>query len=54
MIAETRRGTTRLLITALGDQQLRAMRDHGAEMDSDTAVAYALNRLDAFLTHTDA
>ena len=54
MIAETRRDTTRLLIDALGDQQLRALRDHGAAMDTDTAAAYTRTHLDAFLTNTDA
>jgi hypothetical protein len=51
---ETRDETTRLLTEALGDQRLRAVRDHGAAMDTDTAVAYTLARLDAFLTNTDA
>ena len=53
LIVETRRETTRLLVEALGDERLRALRDHGATMDTDTAVAYTLSRLDAFLTNTD-
>jgi hypothetical protein len=50
LIVETRRDTTRLLVEALGDERLRALRDHGAAMDTDAAVAYTLARLDAFLT----
>ena len=53
LIVETRRETTRLLVEALGDERLHAVRDHGAAMDTDTAVAYTLSRLDAFLTNTD-
>ena len=53
LIVETRRETTRLLVDALGDERLRALRDHGAAMDTDTAVAYTLSRLDAFLANTD-
>jgi predicted ATPase/class 3 adenylate cyclase len=53
LTVETRRDTTRLLIEALGDERLRALRDHGATLDTDTAVAYTLSRLDAFLTNAD-
>ena len=53
LIVETRRDTTRRLIDTLGDERLRTLRDHGAAMDTDTAVAYTLSRLDAFLTNTD-
>jgi hypothetical protein len=53
LIVETRRDTTRLLIEALGDERLGALRDHGATLDTDTAVAYTLSRLDAFLTNAD-
>ena len=53
LIVETRRATTRLLAEALGDEQLRTLRDHGAAMDTDTAVAYTLSRLDAFLANAD-
>ena len=53
MIVEIRRETTRRLVDALGDEQLRALRDHGAAMDTDTAVAYILSRLDLFLTDVD-
>jgi predicted ATPase/class 3 adenylate cyclase len=52
-IDDTRRETTRLLVEALGDERLRALRDHGSTMDTDAAVAYTLSRLDAFLTNTD-
>ena len=54
LIVDTRRETTRLLVEALGDEQLRTLRDHGTAMDTDTAVAYTLARLDAFLTTTRA
>ena len=50
---ETRRETTRLLVDVLGDERLRALRDRGATMDTDTAVAYTLSRLDLFLTNAD-
>ena len=53
LIVETRRDTTRRLIDILGDEPLRILRDHGAAMDTDTAVAYTLSRLDAFLTNTE-
>ncbi len=49
LIVDTRRETTRLLVEALGDERLRTLRDHGNAMDTDTAVAYTLSRLDAFL-----
>ena len=35
LIVETRRETTRLLVGALGEQRLRALRDHGTAMDTD-------------------
>jgi hypothetical protein len=54
LIVETRRETTRHLVDVLGDERLRALRDHGATMDTDTAVAYTLSRLDEFLTNADA
>ncbi len=50
LIVDTRRETTRLLVEALGEERLGALRDHGTAMDTDTAVAYTLARLDAFLT----
>jgi predicted ATPase len=53
LIVETRRETTRHLVEALGDERLRVLRDRGATMDTDTAVAYTRTRLDAFLTHSD-
>ena len=49
LIVDTRRETSRLLTEALGDQQLRTFRDHGTAMDTDTAVAYTLTHLEAFL-----
>ena len=52
LIVETRRETTRLLVEALGDERLRALRDRGNTMDTDSAVAYTLTRLDTFLTNT--
>jgi predicted ATPase/class 3 adenylate cyclase len=51
LIVETRRATTRVLVEAFGDERLRALRDHGVTLDTDTAVAYTLARLDAFLTN---
>ena len=50
LIVDTRRETTRLLVEALGEERLGALRDHGTAMDTDTAVAYTLARLDTFLT----
>jgi len=54
LFIETRRETTRLLVETLGDDQLRALREHGAALDTDAAVAYTLARLDTYLTNTDA
>ena len=54
LIFDTRRETTRLLVEALGDERLRALHDHGTAMDTDTAVAYTLARLETFLTMTGA
>jgi hypothetical protein len=53
LIVETRRETIRLLVETLGEEQLRALRHHGATMDTDTAVAYTAFRLGALLTNTD-
>jgi hypothetical protein len=53
LTVETRRETTRLLAEVFGDEQLRALRDHGATMDTDTGVACTLSRLNAFLTNAD-
>ena len=50
LFVEIRRETTRLLTETLGRDRLGALRDQGAAMDTDTAVAYTLSRLDAFLT----
>jgi len=54
VFVETRRETTRLLTETLGDDRLRALRDQGAAMDTDAAVAYTLARLDAFLANATA
>jgi predicted ATPase/class 3 adenylate cyclase len=54
LIVEMRRETTRLVTEAIGDERLHALRDHGANMDTDSAVIYTLSRLDAFLTDTEA
>jgi hypothetical protein len=40
------------LVDALGDERFRALRDEGAAMDTDTAVAYALSHLNAFMDNT--
>ena len=53
LIVDTRRETSRFLAEALGDEQLRALRDHGAAMDTDTAVAYTIAHLEAFLAKPD-
>ncbi|MEX1007414.1 MAG: adenylate/guanylate cyclase domain-containing protein [Acidimicrobiia bacterium] len=53
LIVETRRETTRRLADTLGDDRLRALRDHGATMDTDQAVAFTLTHLDAYLRDQD-
>jgi predicted ATPase/class 3 adenylate cyclase len=53
LIVETRHETTRNLVDALGDETLQALRHHGATMDTDTAIAYTLSRLDVFLAYAD-
>jgi predicted ATPase/class 3 adenylate cyclase len=47
LITESRREATRLVRQSLGDEQLRALRDRGAAMDIDDAVAFAIDRLEA-------
>jgi predicted ATPase/class 3 adenylate cyclase len=42
-VSELRRNTTGLLVTALGDDRLRALRVDGEAMDTDEVVAYALD-----------
>ncbi len=42
-VSELRRETTGLLVTALGDERLRALRAEGEAMDTDEVAAYALN-----------
>jgi hypothetical protein len=49
LITESRREGTRLIRQLLGDEQLRALRDQGAAMDTDDAVAFAIDRLEAYL-----
>jgi predicted ATPase/class 3 adenylate cyclase len=51
LIVDVRHESSRLLADALGDDRLRTLRDHGAAMDTDSAVAYALARLAAFVAH---
>jgi len=53
LLVEIRRDTTQRLRDTLGKEQLNSLRDHGAAMDTDTAVAYTLTHLEAFLTNTD-
>lgn len=38
---------------ALGDERLQQLRDRGAKMDIDQAVAYGLSHLDEFLANRD-
>jgi hypothetical protein len=51
VILDTRRDTTTRLTETLGREQLIARRDQGAAMDTDTAVAYTLAHLDAYLAN---
>jgi predicted ATPase/class 3 adenylate cyclase len=51
MIVDLRRATTRRLRERLGDDRFHQLRDRGAHMDIDQAVAYALSRLDAVVTN---
>ncbi len=53
MIVDLRRETTRRLRDAVGDERFQQLRDRGAHMDIDQAVAYALSHLDAYLTNRD-
>ena len=54
MIVEIRRTTTGMLRDMLGDERFHELRDQGAAMDIDQAVAYALSHLDACLRSEDA
>jgi predicted ATPase/class 3 adenylate cyclase len=49
VIVNTRKEATRLLVDALGRESLQELRDVGAAMDTDQAVAYTLTHLDAYL-----
>ena len=53
LFVETRRETTEILVQAIGDERLRALREPGAALDTDSAVAYTLTRLDAYLAEND-
>jgi len=53
LIREARRETTRRLRDALGEDRLQQLREEGARMDLDEAVAYALERLDEVLGADD-
>jgi len=44
-VTELRRETTRVLRDSLGDQRLRALRAEGEAMDTDEAVAHALDAI---------
>jgi predicted ATPase/class 3 adenylate cyclase len=46
LIVDLRRQTTQRLRERLGDERLQQLRDHGAQMDIDHAVAYALDAID--------
>ena len=49
LISDVRRETTGRIRDTLGDDRLRELRDQGAALDRDDAVAYTLSHLDAFL-----
>jgi hypothetical protein len=51
LLVDASRDTTRLLTDAIGPERLAELRDRGATMGTDTAVAYTLSRLDTFLAH---
>jgi hypothetical protein len=53
VILDTRRDTTTRLTETLGRERLTALRAEGAAMDTDTAVAYTLAHLDAYLATTN-
>jgi hypothetical protein len=46
LITDCRREATRLVRQSLGDEKLRALRDQGAAMEIDDAVAFAIDRLE--------
>ena len=51
LISDIRRETTGRIRDTLGDDRLRELRDQGAAMDRDDAVAYTLSCLDKYLAH---
>ena len=53
LLVETRREKTRRLPEVLGDDRLRALRDQGAAMDTDQAVAYTLTHLATYLRNEE-
>ena len=53
LFVETRRETTGILVDAIGREGLHELRERGAALDTDSAVAYTLSRLAAYLTNTD-
>jgi hypothetical protein len=52
LITDLRRVTTRELTETLGEDRLRELRAEGEAMDSDRAVAHALNLIDRVLAST--
>ena len=52
-IVDASRATTGILTDAIGSERLQVLREHGTTIGTDTAVAYTLARLDAFLTDAD-
>jgi predicted ATPase/class 3 adenylate cyclase len=53
-VVEVRRGTTQLLIEALGETRLRQLRAHGEAMDQDQACAYARAQINEHLANVQA
>jgi hypothetical protein len=47
VITQVRRATTQLLIEALGDSRVEALRAQAMTMDTDRAVTYALGEIRA-------
>ena len=53
LFVETRRENTGILVEAIGRERLHELRERGAVMDTDSAVACTLSRLGAYLDETD-
>jgi predicted ATPase/class 3 adenylate cyclase len=49
LVVELRRATTTRVRETLGDELMSELREQGASLDPDTAVAFALSSIDAFL-----